>query len=372
MRARTVLLALLACLGLQAGLKAQPAIPEARFRVVYKATNEPVHWLAVQIYCQRKLTWREQRRIGWSDMEATVYHAFSFHATQDGWVTLPAVQAPGTTDYIIEIRAPGCSFLTYPCKGGLGPPFYDDNLPKFLKLPPEKRVLYAEYTNDANWIPTQQRTYEGISYTLDALEIYLREWPKLDCGLAGGCTPSYNMYKEGAPYHKKRYFDRVYTWVDFRSRDFGNYEESASGAPSEEAKAGILAKAQELRTRFKDIVCKDLLEKKRLWDSHQLSPAILNNPSRNRQWYADYLQQWTKREEEEAREGKRGFEPPCRLLDDPFIKEMNCEALREFYPKAPGAEQSTPPQAPTEQQTQPPKAPQPSLAPKEPEEGGKK
>lgn len=346
MRARMILLMVfLGCLGLQAGLKAQSAIPEARFRVVYKATNEPVHWLAVQIYCQRKLTWSEKRRIGWSDDEATVYDSFSFHETQDGWVTLPAIEAPGTTRYDIEIWAPGCGALTYPCKGGLADPFNENNLPKFLKIPPEKRVLYAEYTDNGHWfVPTRQRTYEGISYALDALAIFLREWPRLDCNLTAGCTPTYAMYKEGAPYHKVEYFSSIERWAYWQPRGIGEYEESEKSEQSEKLRADIHVKAQELRNRLKDILCRDLLQKKQLWDSHQLSPAILNDPNWKRQWYVDYLQQWSKREEAEAREGKRGFDPPPELLDTPFLRESNCEALQEFYPKEEGSKVAASPQ----------------------------
>ena len=77
-------------------LKAKPAVPELRFRVLYKATNAPVQWLFVDISCERKLGWSERRKTGQEQQKT--YSSFGFYPTKDGWVTLPAIEAPGTTE----------------------------------------------------------------------------------------------------------------------------------------------------------------------------------------------------------------------------------------------------------------------------------
>jgi hypothetical protein len=347
MRARKQFLVALFCGGLSLGLGAKPAIPEARFRVLYKATNEPVRWIAVQIYCQRKLKWSERHKTG--EDEATVYDSFSFHPTEDGWVTLPAIEAPGTTRYDIEIYAPGCASLIYPCKGGLASPFNQENLPQFLRMPEDKRVLLAAYAPDHYWyVPIQQETYEGIQYSLDAMKAYCSEWPTLMSDVYGDTPPhgtwSEGEYKSRAPHYKENYFQEMLSWVHNMQENISHYErrvvrpfggDTGGGkldkAPiSQEKLAELQAKAKELRARLRDIVCKDLQEKKQLWDSHKLLPALLNNPTLKR-WARGLLEEWAKREEEAAKQTRKGFEPPTKFLDDPFVQEMDCEALREFY-----------------------------------------
>lgn len=339
MKKRILLLSLLLGLGLAAGAKDLGGIPEARFRVLYQVTKEPVNWIAVQIYCQRKLSWRERWRIGWQEDYETVYDSFSFHPTEDGWVTLPAIHAPGTTEYEIEIYAPGCAYFLYPYKysgDSASRPFNEETLPKFLNMPEEKRVLYAEYAPECkHFIPSVQGTYEGIAYSLEAFRIFLLEWPTQMCNGIGE-TPPYGTWSEGgrAPYYKELYFERVLSSIHFRNLDLSCYERGVDDWTCRQKNERLLplspeelaerhAKAQELRARLREIVCKDLQEKKRIWDAHELHPAQI------RTGWPPSLQEW--RKQLKAREGQKEFDPPSKFLDDPFIQGADCEALREFY-----------------------------------------
>lgn len=262
-------------------LLAKDGIPETRFRVIYKDTGKPVEWAAIQIQCFRDYGW-------FNADEEIIYEDFFFVEAPDGWVTIPRIDAPGTTSYTIAVWVPGCNAIDNPdMKGHRNAfPFNDKTLPRFLKKPLAERVFYVpfKYSNCGGFGRKNSwggLPYEGLRYEIAQKSIDFSQWPKLTGYYAGWYLEDPQKLqdrrtKEG-PFFKRGYCEELYLflyWTHEEVSDFEKWAKEKKQYPQEE----VDAKVKELYDLVRNIICSDIQKKKQRWSGMMLSKAVADDP----------------------------------------------------------------------------------------------